>query len=521
MFNPYLIIVKKDGDILDVHSIKHDYTDKCYYVEITDNSGVEHFKGELSNDTFIELQYSLGEVIINYYEKDTDNLFYSEKIDMTNLGEQIAAPKNESVDLINKIRYEMDNPQGTTEEVEFSTLMLKKSAYDKDARSYVENKIRQIIMREKGSNNVDIEELVYEIYSKFYGMGVLQDLDDDQDVSEIMVNAYVYPEFRCEIYYTKTNQPKQKYKRTFENLSDLLNVFSRSIAFSKQELNNVENAVVEATRANGDRVNIIIPDASESYVLNIRKFANFTPTRKGMLEMGTITEDIDFLLKALVDGKANIGIGGEMGTGKTTFINYLLTHTEPKERKAIISTVKEVDTERALKGHDIVILNVNDDKFFTFKKLLKTSLRTTANRIIVPESRGDEFKQVYEANLKTKGNMFTAHATTDESFLDVCTDMYMGDMPGDATFIKNKISKSIDFIVIMTSINNQIRIKSISEILIDNNSKYEGLNLLYYWDFGDDKNRNLGYKHTGNKLSERTKRKLFEEGVPNEVLNKL
>lgn len=522
IFNPHLIIIKQDEGILGIHDIKYDYTSMDYYIIITDSGGVELFKGELTSDTFIELEHSIGIVNISYYYKESNKLFYEEELDMQNLEGQVSnKAKASNNKLIEKVRYEMDNPKGTTDEVGFHTLMLKKSAYDKDARSYIENKIRQVLVREKNLTDLEIEELVFQVYSKFYGMGVLQALDDNSDISEIMVNAYTYPKFRCDIHYKKTNQPKKRYDNTFDNLNDLLNVFSRAISFSRKELNNMEDAIVEATRANGDRVNIIIPEASESYILNIRKFTNFTPTKENMLEAGTINEEIDVLMDALVKGKANIGIGGEMGTGKTSFINYLLTYTDPIERKAVIATVREIDIERTLKGHDIIVLNVDESKGFTFGQLLRTSLRTTADRVIVPESRGDEFKQVYEANLKTKGNIFTAHATTDEEFLDVCTDMYMGDTLGDATFIKNKISKSIDFVIIMAVVEDRIRIKSISEVVLDENNQYEELNLLYYWDFGDGENRNLGYKRTGNRISERTKRKLFIEGVSSQVLKGL
>ena len=121
-----------------------------------------------------------------------------------------------------------------------------------------------------------------------------------------------------------------------------------------------------------------------------------------MKKSGTINDELYELLGLLVKGKANIGIGGEMGTGKTTMINYLLSYTEKSERKCVIASVVETDINRVLKGHDILLLTVDDNKGFTFGKLMKASLRTTSSRVIVPESRGEEFRQIYEANLKPK-----------------------------------------------------------------------------------------------------------------------
>lgn len=518
MFNPNLVIIKDGKDVLGLYKVKYDYTKKKYTIDIVKEDGTPVvLSGKLNANTFIDLDISNGPVIIKYVNEH-GKTFFKERLDLDNyINKNLASVDVSTKAIVEKVKQEMDNPKGTSKEVEHHTLMLKEAAFDKKARFYVEEKIRQILLREDTLSSRQIEKLTKKIYAKFYGMGVLQELDDDKDVSEIMVNATSYPEFECNIYYIKTNEPKKKYNKTFNNLDELLNVFSRAVSFSRKELNNLENATVEATRANGDRVNVIIPDASEGYILNIRKFSNFVPSIENMKKMGTIDDYIDDLMKALVRGKANIGIGGEMGTGKTTFINYLLCYTKPIERKVIISSVKEVAVNKMLQDHDIVFLRVDEDKGFTFKNLIKTALRTTADRIVIPESRGDEFKQVYEANLKTKGNMFTAHALDDESFLDMCVDMYVEDsFSGDISFIKNKIAKSIDIIIIMKKINNKFRIKSISEVIFGDDNRFQGLNLLYYWDFA--KNR---YEKTDRKLSKGLKQRLFEEGVEPELISKL
>lgn len=516
MFNPNLIIIKDKDTILGIHKIKFDYTKENYELEIISKSKKTVFKGRLDNTKFIELDVSLEFVNINYYKLGKDKAFFKEEVDLKNINPYSLNGKTDLEQLIEKVQHFMDNPEGNIEEIEYHTLMIKKSSYDKKARKYVEEKIRQILLKENNIEIEDVDKLAKSIYADLYGMGILQELDDSLDISEIMVNAYPYPKFRCDIYYVKTNEGKKKYHQTFKTLDEMLNIFARAISFSKKELNNLENASIETTRANGDRISVIIPEASESYVLNIRKFSNFIPSKKNMLKVGTINEDIDKLMKIFVKGKANIGIGGEMATGKTTFINYLLTHTDPIERKAIISNVKEINSNRVLDGHDIVFLNVDDEKEFTFEKQMRTALRTTADRIIVPEARGKEFKQVYEANLKTKGNLFTAHATSDEAFLDACVDMYVEDSTSDISFVRNKIAKSIDIILIMKKINNKIRIKSISEVLFNKNNEFIGLNLLYYWDFENKK-----YRRTDNKLSEGIKKRFFEEGVPKDIMKNI
>lgn len=515
MFNPNLIIIKNKKNILGIQKIKHDYTKKDYYIEIKDINNSSIFTGKIDSTTLIEVS-SQNKITITYYEDSTKKEFDTETFNLPVLYPEVKEDEIATNDMVEKVRYEMDNPKGTIHEIEDHTLKIKKSAYDIDARNYVISKIKYVLLKECQLSPDKVEILSKKLYSDLYGMGVLQELDDDIDVSEIMVNASAYPTFRCDIYYTKTNQPKKKYNKTFDNLNDLMNVFARTISFAKKEMNNSENASIETTRANGDRVSLIIPEASDNYLLNIRKFANFVPSRENMLEVGTINEEIDELMDIMVKGKANIGIGGEMGTGKTTFINYLLTYTKPIERKAIIANVKEVNSNNILDNHDIIFLNVDEEKGFSFEKQMRIALRTTADRIILPETRGGEFKQVYEANLKTKGNIFTAHATDDEFFIDVCADMYMESSPSDITFIKNKISKSIDMVLIMKKVNDKIRIKSISEVLVDEKGRYGGLNNLYYWDFKESK-----YVRSLNRVTDDLREKLFEEGISELLLEKI
>ncbi|MFI3211459.1 MAG: hypothetical protein R3Y64_10485, partial [Peptostreptococcaceae bacterium] len=161
------------------------------------------------------------------------------------------------------------------------------------------------------------------------------------------------------------------------------------------------------------------------------------------------------------------------------------------------------------------ILNVDDEKGFTFEKHLKFALRTTADRIVVPESRGEEFKQIYEANLKTSGNMFTAHALDDESFMDMCVEMYKMSPTAQsesAEYVKSKLAKSMDIIVVMRKVGSKIRIKSISEVITEG-GKFKSLNKLQEWSFYEDNPTDGEYKRTDFRLSDALKRKLNENGV--------
>ncbi|WCK57696.1 ATPase, T2SS/T4P/T4SS family (plasmid) [Aneurinibacillus sp. Ricciae_BoGa-3] len=523
-FHPNPLVVKSNGVPYRLIELALDIEEQDFTLEVLDKNKTLIQRHTMDATSLIALDKSYGEVTLVYKDK-AGNILEQETINLNHDGKKVELEKKNDdlkMKLENLIKQQMDFPNGTEAEINHHTEMLKKATTDANARLYVVAKIRTIIVSSNLVPPNEVENNVYEQYANLYGMGILQELDDDEAVGEIMVNASVFPRFKSDIYYIKEGK-KYKFDKDFANLEELKQVFARSVEFNKKELNSVENAIVEATRANKDRVNILIPQASENYILNIRKFSNFVPNLDMMRKSGTVNDQVEKIMRALVQGKSNIGIGGEMGTGKTTFINFLLTYTEPIERKVVIASVSETDVERVLKGHDVVILNVDDDKGFTFDKQIRASLRTTASRVIIPESRGGEFKQVYEANLKTKGNMFTAHALDDVSFLDMCVDMYLSSADSaneSSEYIKHKLSKSIDVIIIMRKVGDKIRIKSISEVLLDEKRNYAGMNVLFKWSFNPE-NPLEGHYVTGNHMSDELKLRLNENGVPMSQLKDL
>ena len=507
------IIITKNDEIKDVREINFSSKEDFVIIEISSSNKVL-FKSSLGSGA-IKVEENYLPILIKFLNKegkilDTGNIEPNK--DTNNLSEEeLLFMKYETF-----IKAKMDVPLGSKDEIRLHSAMLQRANFDENAKTYILSKIKQHLINEKsfGLSEEQIKPVAEKIFSNVYGMGILEELDKDETVGEIMVTASVFPEFKSEIYYIRNNE-KFLYDKSFKNLDEVKTIFGRAISFENKEINYAENALIESTRENKDRVTVIMPEASENYSLNIRKFSNFIPDMENMKRSGTINDELYELLGLLVRGKANIGIGGEMGTGKTTLINYLLSYTDRSERKVVIASVVETDIGRVLKGHDIVLLKVDEKKDFTFEKLMSASLRTTASRVIVPESRGKEFRQIYEANLKTKGNMFTAHALNDESFLDMCVDMYMSSGIGNenSEYAKNKLSKSIDIVVIMGKFGNKIRIKSISELILDEKNNYSHMSKLYEWVINPE-NPSEGYYTKRNNFSKNLIRSLNINGVP-------
>lgn len=471
-----------------------------------------------------------GDFKIIYYdeEKNPDGIeklaTYVQEVKISeHIVQGVDAFKNQSFKqkIYSIVRESLDNYGNNQAEKEAHLNIIRNATSDPKARQYLLNKIYEILLSSSLIKKDDIEAVAEEIYARFYGMGIIQELDDDTEIGEILVNARDFPKFTCSIYYYKQGI-KYEYSETFENKDEMMMVFKRAIMFSGEELSAVDSPQVEAERANRDRVTITIPDASENYSMNIRKFTNFTPSAQGMRESGTISKEMEPIIEAIVKGKANIGIGGAMGTGKTSIIQYLLTITHPIQRKTVIASVSEMDIDRVLKGHDIVILKINEDKGLTFSKQIATALRTSADRIIIPESRSDEMKAIYEASLKIKGNMFTSHANTSEEFLTSSANSYLASEKNVQYTFKeaiDKIASNLNVVIIMRAVGNKIRIKSLSEVVVENGT-YMGMNDLIVWEFSPE-NPLEGKYVIKNKMTNNLKGLLNENGVPINALNKL
>lgn len=516
--------IKDNGTTVALHQMDSFYSDKARYVKVfKENSEVHVFDRVHDNNLFLPTNLERTRVELH----DEENNKLDESIVDLKKYVRKAPPKKGDLQyekMKRKVKHEMNFPQGTEAEKQEHTRLLRNATSDEKAKAYVKSRMTNILVTHFNVKPNKIEPLVHRLFGDLYGLGILQELDEHPDVGEIMVNAREFPDFWCVIKYTM-NGKEYWYDKTFDDIYELRQAFDNTIRFDGKELNKLENPRVEATRPNRDRVTIVIPEASDNWTMNIRKFTNFVPNEKSMRKSGTINDDIHELLRLLVHGHANIGIGGAMDTGKTTTINYLLSYTPPIERKVVIASVSETDVDRVLAGHDVVVFNVNEKRGLTFEELLRTSLRTTASRVIIPESRGGEFKELYEANLKTRGNMFTAHALDDESFLDMTVDMYLSSDNVNANesseLIKNKITKAVDVVMIMRKVGSKKRIKSISEVLQDEKGNYAGMNPLIEYTF-DPENPEVGqYERTGNRISDRLRKSLNEHGVKYSEMNNI
>lgn len=286
-------------------------------------------------------------------------------------------------------------------------------------------------------------ELRRDIFNTVKRLDILQNLIDDDSVTEIMVNGY------RDIFFERDGKI-EKYDKEFESREMLLDVVQR-IAARSNKIVNEALAIVDTRLDDGSRVNIVMnPIAIEGPAVTIRKFYDNPLTMERLIALGAVTQEAAQFLKGLVTAQYNIFISGGTGSGKTTFLNALSNYIPKNER---IITIED-SAELKLMGVDNLVrlearnANMEGKNEVTIRDMIRASLRMRPDRIIVGEVRGGEALDMLQAmGTGHDGSLSTGHANgAEEMMLRLETMVLMAvDMPIDA--VRNQIAAGIDIVV--------------------------------------------------------------------------
>lgn len=301
-----------------------------------------------------------------------------------------------------------------------------------------------------------------ELFNAFRKLDILQDLLEDESITEIMING------TQNIFIEKNGRIIQLDKRfaTRAKLEDLI----QQIVAGSNRLVNEAMPIVDARLEDGSRVNVVLyPVALNGPIVTIRKFPKESITMKQLLEWKSINGEIISFLNLLVKSHYNIFISGGTGSGKTTFLNAL-SHAIPKDERII--TIED-NAELQIRGiPNLVSLesrnaNVEGKGEITIRQLIRTALRMRPNRIIVGEVRGSEAIDMLQAmNTGHDGSMSTGHSNSPRDMLSRLETMVLMGMELPLTAIQRQIASGVDIIVHLGRLRDKSRkVLQIVEIL--------------------------------------------------------
>jgi pilus assembly protein CpaF len=308
------------------------------------------------------------------------------------------------------------------------------------AKATIEDVIQQANFSDP---DIDLKYLARDLLNEVVGLGPLEELLADNDISEIMVNRF------DEIYIEKKGR-LTKAVITFSNDKAVLSAIERIVAPLGRRIDE-SSPMVDARLKDGSRVNAVIPPlALKGCNITIRKFSKNKLVDKDMINYGSVTTEMMQFLQIAVHHAANIIISGGTGSGKTTLLNVLSNYIPDDER---IVTVEDAAELQLAKPHLISLEsrppNSEGKGSVSIRELVKNCLRMRPDRIVVGECRGGEALDMLQAmNTGHDGSMTTAHANTPRDCiarLEVMTLMSGLDLPIRA--IREQISSAVHMIV--------------------------------------------------------------------------
>lgn len=305
--------------------------------------------------------------------------------------------------------------------------------------------IIQSLIAEEGVplNQKEIERLIVEVQHETFGLGPIEPLLADPDISDILVNnsSNVYIERFGKLYKTEI---------VFRDNNHLMQIIERIVSKVGRRID--ESApYVDARLPDGSRVNAIIPPlAIDGPVLSIRRFGVEPLKISDLLRFKTLDERMEKILHGAVKTRHNILISGGTGSGKTTLLNVLSEYIPSTER---IITIED-SAELHLKQEHVVRLetrppNIEGKGEVTQRDLVRNSLRMRPDRIVVGEVRGGEALDMLQAmNTGHDGSLSTIHSnSTRDAMSRLETMVLMAGMDLPEKAIREQVASAIDIII--------------------------------------------------------------------------
>ncbi len=289
----------------------------------------------------------------------------------------------------------------------------------------------------------DVDAIILQLVDEVLGLGALEDLIRDPEVTEIMINgpAHVYVEKGGRI---------QQVPCHFASPEDIIRLVDRIIGPLGRRIDE-SSPMVDARLPDGSRLNAVIPPlALDGPLVTIRRFGVAAMTMDDLVAAGTLAPGLARQLKQAVVAKKNILLSGGTGTGKTTLLNALSGFIPSTER---IITIEDAAELRLQQQHVVRLEarppNVEGLGAVTIRDLVRNALRMRPDRIIVGEVRGAEALDMLQAmNTGHSGSMATIHANSAADALSRLETMtLMANVALPLKVVRDQIAAAVDFVV--------------------------------------------------------------------------
>lgn len=235
-------------------------------------------------------------------------------------------------------------------------------------------------------------ELRMQVFHSLRKLDVLQELLNQDDITEIMVNGAEH------IFYEKGGEILA-WDKSFSSSEKLEDIIQQMVSSHNRVINEAE-PIADTRLPDGSRVNVVLPPvAINGPAVSIRKFPKDPILMEQMIEGQSISRECAEFLEKLVRAGYNIFISGGTGSGKTTFLNALSEFIPKQERVITIEDSAELQIQGIANLVRMEARNagVEGTLAITIRDLIRTALRMRPDRLIIGEVRGAECLDMLQA----------------------------------------------------------------------------------------------------------------------------
>jgi pilus assembly protein CpaF len=287
------------------------------------------------------------------------------------------------------------------------------------------------------------ERIVDGVVAATLGLGPLQPLLADAEVSEVMVNGH------ADVFVERAGVV-QRVATRFEDDAHVLRVIDRILAPVGRRVDAL-NPMVDARLADGSRVNAVVPPlAIDGPVLTIRRFVQVASTLEDLVRIDSVPSLAAVELERLVKARANVLVSGGTSTGKTTLLAAALAAAAGRDRIVVLEDSAELPLAHPHRVRLEARPGVSDGTpAVTMRDLVRNALRMRPDRIIVGEVRGSEAYDLLQAlNTGHRGSWSTIHANGAEEALLRLESMVLAAGDGiPQPVVREQVARAVDAVV--------------------------------------------------------------------------
>lgn len=280
-------------------------------------------------------------------------------------------------------------------------------------------------------------ELIHSVARGVLGLGVLEELIRDPQISDVFVNGPgpVWVERSGALCESGLMMDRSDIERCIERL-----VAPLGLRVDRA------NPTVDARLDDGTRVTVVLPPlAPDGPLLALRRHRD-TVLPLDELAAPPVVE----VLRQAVAQRLNVVVYGATGAGKTTLLNSLARGFNPDERVVVVEDCSEL----RLPGRHVVRLESRaGDSAATggasIRDLVRVSLRLRPDRLIVGEVRGAEaLDMIWAMSTGHRGSLSTCHAASAaDALMRIQTMMLLAEANLSLDAVREQICSALDLLV--------------------------------------------------------------------------